>query len=134
MALTHEGLIPTNDKTQNSAPKQPPPSKFNKKKTAMLLVPMVAAAAAATLGLTVASVKNMAQTFQVSKNVHNSCSWTTPPTNAHEAVSQLQTMKRRELLELFLSCEAPSNISELKGEWNGALLENNGWILVRTRY
>jgi hypothetical protein len=42
-------------------------------------------------------------------------------------------MKRKELLELFFSFKAPSNQLDIEGEWNGCLLENNGWILVRTK-
>ena len=123
MALTHDGP-PTNDGRIAMA-------HFNTS-TTMMLVPMVAVAAA-TLGLTVSSVRNMAQTYKVSRKQQelDHCLLWTPPANAHEAVSQLQAMKRKELLELFLSCEAPSNVSEIYGEWNGSLLENNGWILVK---
>jgi len=95
----------------------------------MMLVPIVAAAAA-TLGLTVSSVRNMAQTFYISRAPANECSWM-PPATAHEAVSQIQAMKRQELLKLFLSSEAPSDVSDIQGDWNGCLLENNGWVLVR---
>lgn len=91
----------------------------------MLVVPIVVAAAAATLGLTVSSVRNMAQTFHISRHPQdNFCPWT-PPATTHEAVSQLQSMKRKDLLQLFLSCEPPSNISDIQGEWNGCLLDNN---------
>lgn len=100
----------------------------------MMLVPIVAAAAA-TLGLTVSSVKNMAQTYHISSQSPqntDSFSWTAPVT-AQEAVSRLESMKRKELLELFLSCKAPSTVSEIQGEWNGSLLENNGRVLVRMK-
>lgn len=100
--------------------------------TMMMFVPIVAVGAAA-LGLTVSSVRNMAQTFQVAKAAAPPFSTWVPPATPHEAVSQLESMKRKELLELFLSFKAPSNLSDIEGEWNGCLLENNGWILVRTK-
>ena len=96
----------------------------------MVVLPLVAAATAVTLSLTVSSVRNMAQTYHVSRAKELDFTWT-PPANAQEAVSRLQEMRRRELLELFLSCEAPLEISEIHGAWNGCLLENNGWIMVR---
>jgi hypothetical protein len=102
-------------------------------RSTMMLVPIVAAATAATLGLTVSSVRNIAQTFQVSRTIKagecSSPSWV-PPASVQDAVSQLESMKRKDILELFLSCEAPINTSEIEGEWNGRLLAKNGWILV----
>jgi hypothetical protein len=94
----------------------------------MIVVPIISAA----VGVLVASsARNMAQTLRILRMDKQSFTFSPPATTAVEAVSRMQSMKRKELLELFMACEAPSNISLVIGEWNGRLLENNGWILVR---
>lgn len=96
----------------------------------MIVVPIISA----TVGVLVASsARNMAQTFRFLRMDNQSLTFSPPATTAVEAVSRMQSMKRKELLELFMACEAPSNISLVIGEWNGRLLENNGWILVRKK-
>jgi hypothetical protein len=96
----------------------------------MIFVPVISAA----LGvLAASSARNMAQTFRISRMDKQPFTFSPPATTADEAVSRMQSMKRKELLELFMACEAPSDASLIKGEWNGCLLENNGWILVRQK-
>jgi hypothetical protein len=49
-----------------------------------------------------------------------------------EQVKALQSLDRQEVLQLFLwDCEAPANLAELDGDWNGELLENNGVVLTQ---
>jgi hypothetical protein len=47
-------------------------------------------------------------------------------------VKHLQSLDRKELLELFCQSQPPKEnvIMELNGEWNGCLLENNGRIMT----
>lgn len=49
---------------------------------------------------------------------------------AAEVVSDLREMPRRDLLALFLACEAPEDATAVGGEWNGLLLENNGPLMT----
>ena len=48
-----------------------------------------------------------------------------------DIVQELQRMKRKNLIQLFLHCEAPSpkELDALKGSWDGTLLDNNS-VLV----
>jgi hypothetical protein len=94
----------------------------------MIAVPIVAAA----VGVLAAScARNMAETLRIS-HVDTSQLTFLPSATAEEAVSRIQSMKRKEILELFMACKVPSDVSLIKGEWNGCLLDNN-WILVRQK-
>jgi hypothetical protein len=55
----------------------------------------------------------------------SSLSTTTPP-----SVFYLQSLKRKELLEIFCQSEAPEDVKTLEGEWNGCLLDNNSKIMT----
>ena len=46
-----------------------------------------------------------------------------------DIVNDLSQMKRKELLTLFLLCEAPKQRADLEGSWEGILLDNN-YVLV----
>lgn len=51
--------------------------------------------------------------------------------DAEDPVTQIQALKRDETFKLFLSGEVPSDLSELQGDWEGFLLENNGGIMTK---
>ena len=90
------------------------------------------AGAAVTAALAGSSAHNMFQTYQVSKSsVQNSSLPNFDNVPSHTVVKELQSMKRQELLELFLASDAPET-EKLVGEWDGNLLDNHSWIMVRT--
>jgi hypothetical protein len=45
------------------------------------------------------------------------------------AVEELQGLKRQDLLEVFRASYVPDNLSDIEGEWNGVILENNGLVM-----
>mmetsp|Transcript_9915 Transcript_9915/g.9602 ORF Transcript_9915/g.9602 Transcript_9915/m.9602 type:complete len:263 (-) Transcript_9915:149-937(-) len=47
-----------------------------------------------------------------------------------EVLLDLKGLKRSEFIELWHSCEAPSGMKQVDGEWNGILLDNNGPIMT----
>lgn len=47
-----------------------------------------------------------------------------------EVFRDLKHMKRDEVIALFLSCPSPTDLKQIQGEWDGALLENNGLVMV----
>jgi len=111
----------------------------------MILTVARAAAAAVTATLALSSGRNMVQTFQVSRehqrSRERSLSSSIPAPAIHRfsldsqattasVVKQIEQMNRKELVEVFLSCEAPTDLSEIQGEWNGVLLDNNGFVMV----
>jgi hypothetical protein len=49
--------------------------------------------------------------------------------STNDIVNDLSKMKRKELLTLFLLCEAPKQRADLEGSWEGILLDNN-YVLV----
>lgn len=52
---------------------------------------------------------------------------------SEQIVATLQGLKRIELLKIFLAAEAPSSIDCIQGSWNGILLDNHSWVMVRHR-
>jgi hypothetical protein len=122
----------------------------------MMILPIAkAAAGAVTATLALSSGRNMLQTFQISRahqeTTDTKAPWVPPslhrqsdpdpvtdPTSttvtAKSVVSDLEELSRKELVELFLSCQPPANAAEIEGEWNGVLLENNGFVLVGSNY
>jgi len=49
-----------------------------------------------------------------------------------DIVSDLQQLRRSELMELWLACEAPpQNMKSMDGDWNGVLLDNNGMLMTK---
>lgn len=79
--------------------------------------------------------RNMLQTIQIKNgNIAQSSPSLLVPVNNDdpmEVVERLQTMNRDETLRLFLASQVPENISDLEGEWDGTLLENNGNVMTR---
>jgi len=47
-----------------------------------------------------------------------------------EVFRDLKHMKRDEVIALFLSCPSPTDLKQIQGEWDGALLENNGLVMT----
>jgi len=45
-------------------------------------------------------------------------------------LSDLRNMNRLELLVLFLKCRSPRNIAEVRGDWDGELLDNGGAVMT----
>ena len=45
-------------------------------------------------------------------------------------VQNLRSLKRENLLHIFSKSRSPSNLTEIQGEWDGCLLENNGVIMT----
>ena len=112
------------------------------------------AAVAATLSFS--SAKNMWQTFQVassssptassSSSSFNDCCFTPGTSSAAETVQLLQSYNRRELLQVYLhhtvdmKTTNTSFLTEvgqehddktIDGDWDGILLNNNGFLMVR---
>ena len=50
--------------------------------------------------------------------------------NPKAMVQHLQSLKREDLLEIFRVSQAPKDLSQIEGEWNGYLLENNGVVMT----
>ena len=99
----------------------------------MLVVNLAAAAVTAVLALS--SGRNVAQTINVGRQDprQSSIGDLFQPTDSTEAVvSKVQGLKRKELLELYFSSRGPTDLSELQGEWDGCLLDNQSWIMVGT--
>lgn len=115
----------------------------------MLIIPVVnAAVSAVTAVLALSSARNMIQTVQLSRANQNSIPTSTSAAvslpqilqahlksdvelTAETVVEELQTLKRKELFEIYFGSRAPRDLSEIEGEWNGILLDNNGWVMVR---
>lgn len=72
------------------------------------------------------SLNNMSQTFLICRQ---------QPHSQHEeryfTISQIKSMKRQDLLHLYLSsnCYVPSSLKDISGEWDGFLLDNNGLLM-----
>ena len=93
------------------------------------------AAAAITAVLALSSGRNMIQTWTLSRQQE-----VTQPNNNNMtfdniemAMDKIQTMKRKDLLQLYLSCHGPQQLQQIQGEWNGILLDNDNWVMVRTK-
>jgi len=90
-----------------------------------------AAAATITAVLGSSSIINISQTVFIQQRNSNSYSVVSNNDNLL-TLSQVKSMKRNELLELYLSsnCYTPKNIQDVTGDWKGELLDNNGVIMV----
>ena len=53
---------------------------------------------------------------------------------SEQVVERLQGMKRKDLLQIFLSSEAPSSIDLIQGQWTGILLDNRSWVMVSATF
>jgi len=120
------------------------------------MVPLITVASSAVTAILVSSAANMYQTYKVSNRFFRNDNDTellslTSGNTQHvlnkylnsagriqvpkekkveEVVQDLKELSREELLLLFLSCEAPKDSNDITGEWNGGLLDNNGWIMT----
>ena len=98
--------------------------------------------------ITMASLRNMQQTFFITTtyNCHNRPSsnkqkngpfvtskdddklWNVSyksTSSSDTIIHNLKQMSRKELLELFLKCEPPTDLNDVLGSWDGILLQNN---------
>jgi hypothetical protein len=93
----------------------------------MILSFTKAAAASAIATLAFGSAQNMWQTLRITRQKDSS-----PALAGPISVPALQRLNRAELLQLFCSnqCREPT-LREMQGDWNGILLENNGFVMVR---
>jgi hypothetical protein len=101
--------------------------------------------------ITMASLRNMQQTFFITTTYHchnrpsskkqNNCPFVTSKdhdelwnvsyksSSSSDIIHNLKKMSRKELLELFLKCEPPTDLDDVLGSWDGILLQNN-FVLV----
>ena len=106
------------------------------------MIPLVnIAAAAVTAVLTFSSGKNMLQTVALSRqNNQNQASFSIqglklqPEDSTETVVSKVQSMKRKDLLQLYSSSRSPKDLEEVQGEWDGCLLDNNSRVMVSYKY
>ena len=95
------------------------------------------AVSAAILTLAGSCARNMIQTArtvnEVGTGTYDILELPSSVKSSSEAtVRYLQSLSRRELLILFCRSRAPSDdLTGIVGEWNGQLLDNNGWIMTR---
>ncbi len=59
--------------------------------------------------------------------INPSCSKLNIPTSktTEDILQDLQHMRRRDLLKLYILCDAPEETKRIKGLWQGILLDNN---------
>jgi hypothetical protein len=110
----------------------------------MIVVNACKAAAVAIVGsLAYQSGRNMVQTRQICAAAADGAATAAPRLVKHAAVEGggpmtvegLQKMNRAELIELFMrDCEAPGEIEEIEGQWNGVLLKNNGLVSLSSSF
>ena len=52
--------------------------------------------------------------------------------SVEDIVSDMQQLRRSELMEFWMACEAPpQNMKSMDGDWNGVLLDNNGVLMTK---
>jgi len=98
----------------------------------MIAIAFLGKAAVATAIVSIGTnvIGNVYQTYsQVSKISQTSCA-SLPELDIDETRTCVQNLRRKELVSLFLQSEAP-HIEDLEGDWEGCLLENNGWIMTQ---
>ena len=95
-----------------------------------MLLPVARVAVAALVGgVTYHTGRNVFETAKIISQQQQQ-----PPSPSQnrlpQSVSELQKLSRHELIHLYLhDCVAlPSNVTSIQGEWNGALLNNNGLV------
>ncbi|KAL7576299.1 hypothetical protein ACA910_018122 [Epithemia clementina (nom. ined.)] len=121
----------------------------------MMVVPVVKLVVGAIAStLTVSCLRNCLQTIEIAseERVEHSVSLglsiqdrlsdivLTPPSQSDKVddgdadcsllLDEFKSLSRKGSLCLFLSCPSIS-IKDVEGEWNGLLLENNGWVLTQ---
>ena len=111
------------------------------------MIPLVnLVTAAVTTVLAVSSGRNMLQTATLSRSSARqeqeqqqqplplSLPLLLPEDSTETVVSKIKSLKRKELLQLYFHSRGPQNLNEVKGEWDGLLLDNNSWVMVRTAH
>ena len=97
----------------------------------------------ATAVLALASSRNIWQAFSLcrahSNHVHRSSAFLSlfedvDVSDEDQVLTTLQSLPRRDLIKLFLSSTAPSNVQDIQGEWNGILLKNNAVLTTVTGF
>ncbi|CAJ1966786.1 unnamed protein product [Cylindrotheca closterium] len=99
----------------------------------MIVTILKVAASAATVTLAGSCGRNMLQAFELrnSDNLPDLSIQKLPSTDhAMKTVEDLHSLNRLELLSLFSSGEIPIDLSDIEGEWEGELLDNNGAIMT----
>ena len=96
----------------------------------MLLLSAAKAAAVAAVGsVALSSGRNMLQTYRISSSAPS------PLPDNPTTVKGLQTLSRHELLKLYLhTCQAPRDLEQLNGDWNGVLLQNGFLLTAISRF
>ena len=121
----------------------------------MVAISVTAAAASFATGLlTFSSVRNMAETISITSREEPTVreavdessllrQYTSPEAAgdtilsipkgklSSSIVEDLKQMKRKELLTLFLLCDAPEAEKDVLGSWDGTLLNNNSVLVSR---
>jgi hypothetical protein len=110
----------------------------------MIIPVLQTAGAVVTATLALSSGLNMYQTFQVSRGMNDEndlafrlCIEERMPSSRRlqVALDEIVGLSRSDALKCFkTSCRAPLSLSEIGGEWDGILLDNNGIIMVRICY
>jgi hypothetical protein len=93
------------------------------------------AVAAVTAVLTISSGRNMFQTWNLSRQTtefqrEDSILPSLFFDTTAMAIGEIQAMKRKDLMKLYFSSRGPQNLQQVRGEWNGILLDNNGFVMV----
>ena len=52
------------------------------------------------------------------------------PLSPSSVVHNLKSMTRKNLLHIFSNSHTPLDLSEIEGEWDGCLLDNNGFVMT----
>jgi hypothetical protein len=92
------------------------------------------AASAVVLALAGGSGRNMLQTSRVADKIPSSIDSLLPGhvySSQEDTVQYLQSLKRKDLLEIYASSRICSNLEEIQGEWNGVLLDNNNLLMTK---
>lgn len=97
-----------------------------------MIVTIARAAVVATATLSLSVARNVLQTYQLIRQEPPQQVELLPKgiTTVDDALTALKSMKRKELVKLYICCDAPDELSLITGPWNGTLLENNGWIMT----
>jgi hypothetical protein len=99
----------------------------------MMITSVHAAVSIVVLTLAGNVCRNMVQTVSISRNAAyiDASSSIFPELSSPEvAVEKLRSLKRKELVQIFAASRVPSDLSEIEGEWNGCLLDNNGLTTI----
>jgi hypothetical protein len=102
----------------------------------MIVSAVQIAISAAVFAIAGSCGSNMLQSIQVTNNMDlpGLNQMHLPSANVESSsdmVKHLQSLNRQELLELFKASEVPADLSDIEGEWDGVLLENNGILMTK---